>query len=66
MLHCKQTHRFCFFFYLADTAQHEWFALVVPVGSDSQVHFLWVAVSLEGLGHPQDRVGGAHLHSPPP
>ena len=53
-------------FYLAHTAEHKGLALVVPVCSHSQVHFLGVGIFLEGLGHPQDGIGGAHLHSGPP
>lgn len=52
--------------YLADTVEHVGFALVIPVGSDPQVHFLRVGVFLKCLGHPQDGIGGSHLHSTPP
>lgn len=52
--------------YLADTAEHKGLALVIPVGSHSQVHLLRVGVLLKGLAHPQDGIGGTHLHSTPP
>ncbi len=52
--------------YLADTAEHKGLALVIPVGSHSQVHLFGVGIPLEGLGHPQDGIRGTHLHSTPP
>lgn len=52
--------------YLADTAEHEGLALVIPVGSHSQVHLLGVGVPLESLADPQDGIRGTHLHSTPP
>ena len=46
--------------------QDEWFPVVVSVGADSQVHFLGVAVGLEGFCHTQDWVGRSHLNASPP
>lgn len=52
--------------YLADAAEHKGFALVISVGSNSQVHLLRVAVPLEGLSDSQDGIRGTHLNSTPP
>lgn len=52
--------------YLANTAEHKGFALVISVGSNSQVHLLRVGIPLEGFGHSQDRIRRAHLNSTPP
>lgn len=52
--------------YLANTAEHKGLALVISVGSNSQVHLLRVGVPLEGFGHSQDGIRRAHLNSTPP
>ena len=36
-----------------------------PVGPDTEVHLGGAGVLLEGLGYPQDGIGGSHLHSTP-
>lgn len=52
--------------HLPDAREHVRLSIVVPVGTNSQVHLFAVGVSFEGFCDPQDGIWGAHLHMGPP